>query len=248
VVRLLGPFEVRLAGRPVTQWRGRKGTLLLAYLLLHRHGPPISRDALAAASWPDASADTRNRLHVTVHTLRSDLQAVSPVPVIEFDRGYRVDPGLEVLLDTEQFQLAAARAAAAEVLGDSEAVLRACREAAALYRGDLLDRHSGEDWLLLPREQFRVRHLEPLGCLAQVAFDTGRYAETFQAGQRLLALDLCREDVHRLLMRGHTRPGRPQDAIRQYEACAEELHRELGMKPAAETVELYERIRARSPV
>jgi len=185
---------------------------------------------------------------VTVHALRADLQAASPVPVVEFDGGYRVDPGLEVRLDTEQFQLAAARAAAADVLGDAEAALRACRDAAALYGGDLLEQHPGEDWLLLPREQFRVRYLELLSRLAQTAFDTGRYTEALETGRRLLALDFCREDVHRLLMRGHTRLGRPQEAIRQYETCAEELRRELGMTPAAETVELYERIRARSPV
>jgi DNA-binding SARP family transcriptional activator len=248
-VHLLGPLEVRVEGREVDRWHGRKGTLLLAYLLLRRHGPPIARDALASAFWPDASPEaSRNRLHVTMHALRADLQTASTVPVIRFDRGYQINPELDVRLDTEQFQVAAARAAAAEATGDAEAALRAYRDAADCYRGDLLGDHPFEGWTLLPREHYRVRHLELLGRMAEVAFDTGRYAQALEIGQRLLELDFCREDLHRLMMRTHTRMGRPQAAVHQFEVCTDQLRRELGMTPAHETVDLYERIRSRSPV
>jgi DNA-binding SARP family transcriptional activator len=249
VVHLLGPFEVRLRGREVDRWHGRKGSLILAHLLLNRAGPPLTRDALAAVFWPDATPGAaRNRLHVTLHALRADLHSASPVPVILFDRGYRINPDLRVVLDTEQFHAAAAAGATAEAAGDTEAALRAYAEATDRYRGDLLSDHPFEDWTLLPREHFRVRHLDLLGRMAQIAFDTGRYTETLQVGQRLLALDFCREDLHRLLMRAHTRMGRPQAAVQQFEVCADQLRRELGMAPADETVDLYERIRSRSPV
>ena len=249
VARLLGPLEVHVEGRLIGRWHGRKGTLLLAYLLLHRHGPPVARDALASAFWPDVAPEaSRNRLHVTLHALRADLQTASGVPVIEFDRGYQINPKLDVFLDTEQFQLAADRGAAAEAAGDAETALRVYRDAADHYRGDLLSDYPFEEWTLLPREHYRVRHLELLGRMAQIAFDTGRYAETLEAGQLLLAVDFCREDLHRLLMRTHARMGRPQAAIHQFEVCLDQLRRELGMAPDHETVDLYERIRSRSPV
>lgn len=248
-VRLLGPLEVCVDGREVDRWHGRKGTLLLAYLLLRRHGPPIASDALASAFWPDATPEvSRNRLHVTMHALRADLQTASPIRVIQFDRGYRINPELDVLLDTEQFQASVARAAGAEAAGDAEAALRAYQDAAERYRGDLLSDHPFEDWTLLPREHYRVRHLELLGRMAELAFDTGRYVQALEIGHRLLALDFCREDLHRLLMRTHTRMGRPQAAVHQFEICTDQLRRELGMAPAHETVDLYERIRSRSPV
>jgi DNA-binding SARP family transcriptional activator len=248
-VRLLGPLEVRVDGREVDRWHGRKGTMLLAYLLLRRYGPPIATDALASAFWPDATPEvSRNRLHVTMHALRADLQTASSIPVIKFDRGYQINPELDVLLDTEQFQASAARGAEAEAAGDAEAALRAYRDAAERYRGDLLSDHPFEDWTLLPREHYRVRHLELLGRMAELAFDTGRYVQALEIGHRLLALDFCREDLHRLLMRTHTRMGRPQAAVHQFEICTDQLRRELGMTPAHETVDLYERIRSRSPV
>jgi DNA-binding SARP family transcriptional activator len=248
-VRVLGPLEVRVGGREIERWRGRKGNLLLAYLLLRRHGPPIASDALASAFWPDATPEvSRNRLHVTMHTLRADLRMASPIAVVEFDRGYRVNPELSVRLDTEQFQIAAARGAEAEAAGDAEAALHAYGAASDRYRGDLLGDHPFEDWTLLPREHYRVRHLELLGRMAQLAFDTGRYVQALEIGHRLLALDFCREDLHRLLMRTHTRMGRPQAAVHQFEMCTVQLRRELGMAPDDETVALYERIRSRSPV
>lgn len=248
-VHLLGPLEARLSGRPVEKWHGRKGALLLACLLLRRHGPPVTRDELASVFWPEAAPEAaRNRLHVTLHALRADLQAVSPLVVVQFDRGYRVNPELKVRLDTEQFEEAAARAAEAEGAGDAGTALQGYRAAVDRYRGDLLCEHPFEDWTLLPREHFRVRHLDLLARMAQLAFDAGRYTQAQEAGQTLLALDFCREDVHRLLMRTYARIGRPQAAIQQFEMCTGQLRHELGMAPAAETVELCERIRARVPV
>jgi DNA-binding SARP family transcriptional activator len=239
---------VAIGGRRVERWRGRKGMLLLAYLLLHRDRP-LARDALAATFWPDAAPDaSRNRLHVTLHTLRADLQAVSPVPVAVFDRGYRLNPDLDVRLDTEEFEAAAGRGDRAAERADVEAALREYRDAIREYRGDLLSDHPYDAWTLLPREHHRVRMLEVLDRSARLSFDSGRYRESLDAGRRLLDLDSYREDVHRLLMRGYARLGQPHLALRQFETCAGQLRRELGMPPAAETVELQDRIRARSAV
>ena len=227
-------------------WHGRKGPLLLAYLLLRRLEPPIARDALATVFWPDASPDAaRNRLHVTLHALRADLQTAAPVPVIQFGGGYRINPDLKVGLDTEQFDAAARTAATARAL---PAALRAYRSAVEQYRGDLLGDFPFEDWTVLPREHYRARRLDLLGRMAQAAYDSGQYAQTLEIGRQLLALDFFREDLYRLLMRAHTRMGRPQAAVQQFETCIDQLRRERGMAPADETVDLYERIRARSPV
>ena len=246
--RLLGPVEVSVGGQGVERSRGQRRMLLLAYLLLHRDRP-VSRDVLAVTFWPDAAPETsRNRLHVSVHALRADLQVTSPVPVVLFDRGYCVNPRLDVRLDTDEFEKAAMRGRLAEKNGDLDAALAGYRDAVREYRGDLLADHPYDNWTLLPREHYRVRLLEVLDRLAQLAFDTRRYPESVEAGQRLLALDSCREDAHRLLMRAHARLGQPQLAVRQFETCARQLRQELDMAPAPETIELCGRIRARATV
>jgi DNA-binding SARP family transcriptional activator len=93
-----------------------------------------------------------------------------------------------------------------------------------------------------------VRLLDTLGRGAHLAFEAGRYAESVAAAQRLLQLDFFREDLHRLLMRTYCRLDRPHMALRQFDACSDQLLRELDIQPANETVELYHRIRARAAV
>jgi DNA-binding SARP family transcriptional activator len=245
--RLLGTMQIALGGRQIELRRGRRATML-AYLLLRRDRP-IPRDALAAAFWPDASpAAARNRLHVAMHAMRADLRTVSPVPIVVFERGFSLNPRLDVRLDVEEFERAAARGEHAEQRGEPDTALTAYRDAAREYRGDLLADYPYDDWVLLPRERYRTRMLDVLGRAAQLAFDLGRYPETVDAALRLLALDAYREDQHRLLMRAYARLGRPHMALRQFEICSRELRRELEMAPARETVELYGRIRVRSPV
>jgi DNA-binding SARP family transcriptional activator len=246
---LLGPVDIAIGGHRVEHWHGRKGTLLLAYLLLHRGNRAIPWDALAAAFWPDTPPNaSRNRLHVALHGLRTDLQSASPVPVVLYDHGYTLNPELEIRLDTEEFERMAARGKQAEQDGDIEAALSAYRAAVQEYRGDLLSDHPYDGWTLLPRQHYRVRMLDLLGWAAQLAFGVGRYAESVETGQRLLALDFCREDLHRLLMRAYSRLGRPHLALHQFSICSRQLRHELDMAPARETMELYDRIRARSPV
>src|SRR5690348_16745086 len=51
-IKLLGPFDVRVQGRPLPKLRSRKGQWLLALLAL-RHDQQVARDWLLAALWPD---------------------------------------------------------------------------------------------------------------------------------------------------------------------------------------------------
>src|SRR5689334_16968833 len=53
VIRLLGPWEVRIHGQPLPPLRSRKGQWLLALLVLHR-GRAVARDWLAGTLWPDS--------------------------------------------------------------------------------------------------------------------------------------------------------------------------------------------------
>jgi DNA-binding SARP family transcriptional activator len=65
---------------------------------------------------------------------------------------------------------------------------------------------------------------------------------------KTLAVDACREEAHRRLMRCYSRQGQPYLALRQYHLCVETLKKELDVTPAATTTRLYERIRHRERV
>jgi DNA-binding SARP family transcriptional activator len=246
--RLLGPFELNVEGQPVRQWRGNRGRMLLAYLLLHR-ARPVHRDALGGVFWPeDASDVVRNRLHVALYGLRRDLRAVNQHPIVVHSQsGFCFHPDVALWLDTEEFGVAV-RAGRREEAGQREIALGSYETALELYRGDLLEDAPFEEWALLEREQLKVQYLETLDRIAKMRFELGRYARCVEVCQRLATGDPCREDVHRLLMRCYARLNKPHLAVHQYHQCERQLRDEVGLKPAEATRTLYEQIRRRQLV
>ena len=246
--RLLGPFELHVDGQPVQHWHGNRGRMLLAYLLLHR-SRSLGRDAFGSVFWPDAAPEiVRNRLHVAVYGLRRDLRTLSQHPIVVYGQaGFSLHHDVDLWLDTEVFDDAVCAARRAEA-GRTEIALNHCETALELYRGDLLEDAPFEEWALLDREQLRLKHLETLDRTARMHFELGHYSECIQLCQRLASGDLCREDIHRQLMRCYARLNQPHLAVRQYHQCERQLRDELGLEPTEPTRQLYERIRRRQVV
>jgi len=241
--RLLGPFELLLNGQHVQHWRGNRGRTLLAYLLLHR-GRPLTGDELGGVFWPDAAPQVvRNRLHVALYGLRRDLKALTKHPiVIHSGRGFTFHPQVDLWTDAEAFDEAVV-AARKEQGVRPETTLTRYELALRLYRGELLEDTPFEEWTLLNRERLRLQHLEALDQVARLRFELGRYTDCLDACQRLIPGDLCREDIHRLIMLCYARLNQPHLAARQYQQCRRQLRDELGIEPADATQQLYERIR-----
>ena len=160
--RLFGQFELIVRGRPVPQWRGNRGRMLLAFLLLHRTRP-LARDELGGAFWPDAAPNVvRNRLHVALYGLRKDLRSVCDHPiVVHGQRGFCLHPRIDVWLDIEAFDQAFS-AGRDERPGSQESALTCYESALELYRGELLEDAPFEEWALARRERLRMQHLDVL--------------------------------------------------------------------------------------
>ena len=78
-IRLLGGFEVTVAGRPVAAdaWRLRKAKTLVKLLALAR-GHRLHREALVAVLWPDRDgASATNNLHQALYIARRALAGTS---------------------------------------------------------------------------------------------------------------------------------------------------------------------------
>ncbi|NTU64270.1 MAG: alpha/beta hydrolase, partial [Chloroflexi bacterium] len=60
---------------------------------------------------------------------------------------------------------------------------------------------------------------------------------------RLLTVDPCREDAHRLAMRCYARRGERAQALRQYQVCETVLRSEFDAVPEPATRQLFDQIR-----
>jgi TolB-like protein len=230
-LRLFGGVELRANSVSQTPPLGRKVRALLAYLALSPD-LPCPREKLMALLWSDrAEEQARASLRQALTELRHALGEPSPLRT-EQD---------SVSLDSAGIVVDAVELARLAKAGK-------LNEAAALYRGPLLDGHgvrdgAFEDWLSVERTRLHNLAVDVLHRLtASLSGDAA-----IETAQRLLQLEPAREETHRLLMQLYAGAGQRSQALRQYQLCRDALHRELQAKPDAETERLYRQIQDEVP-
>ncbi|MBL7183248.1 MAG: AAA family ATPase [Anaerolineae bacterium] len=242
---LLGPFQVTLAGEPVTDFESNKVRALLAYLAveadrLHR------RDSLAALLWPDwpdraARGSLRNAL-ANLRKAIGDREATPPFLLITRET-IQFNSASDYWLDVTAFS------ALVEADQAGHPAIHQLEEAVALYRGSFLegfsvkDSPAFEDWSFLTRERLQRQVLTALHRLAGYYEQRGEYERARDYAWRQVELEPWQEEAHQQLMRLLALSGQRSAALAQHEICCRLLAEELGVKPAKETTRLYEQIR-----
>ncbi len=226
-VRVLGGFELISADGGDLTPSGRKLRALLAVLALAPEtGWP--RERLVALLWGDREDEqARGSLRQALVELRHLLG----------------DQALLASRDNVSLNGASLRVDALEFAALSKA--GAWAEAAALYRGELLDgvnlpNGSFADWLLVERTHLHDLAIRTLANLLET--QTGDAA--LATARRLVELDPTREETHRALMRLYAARGDRSQALRQYQVCRDQLQRELGVRPDSETERLFKEMQA----
>jgi DNA-binding SARP family transcriptional activator len=124
------------------------------------------------------------------------------------------------------------------------------KSAVSLYRGSFLqgfslkDSSAFEEWSLLVREDLHRKVVSGLTRLAQESELREEFDLSCAYAYRLVALEPWNEEYCRQLMRLLTLNGQCSAALAYYETFRRSLVEELDILPNAETVQLYERIRA----
>ncbi len=252
-LRLLGTFQARLDGLPVTGFESGKVRALLAYLAVESDGPH-TRDELAVLLWPDQPDQTaRTNLRQALANLRQAIgdQRVAPPFLVVTRDSVQFNRESDYSLDVTSFthQLDGCARHAHRHADRCRTCSARMEQAVALYRGDLLlglnvtDSVPFEEWATLKRESLHQRALDALTRLAASHERRGEYERAKRCAARQLELDPWREEAHRQTMRLLARMGQRSTALDQYERCRRILGSELGVEPARETTWLYEHIR-----
>lgn len=232
---LLGGMEMTRDGQPVTGFISSKVQALVCYLAVT--GRPQPRPALASLLWSEmADAGAGANLRVAL----SNLNRLLAPHLLVTRQTVGLNPASASWVDVAAFESGTAQPVA---------TLGRLREAAALYRGPLLDGFTVrnappfDEWLLGRREWLRQRALQALWRLSAQAGQAGDYPAAIDYTGRLLALEPWLEEAHRQLIRLLALSGQRGAAIAQYQVCRRVLDAELGVEPLPETTELFRRVR-----
>jgi len=244
-----GPLRVRTLGGAVVEFGDTALTAAdwgyakpreLMFLLVS--SPPMTKDQIAAALWPDLSRQQLgNALHTALRELR---RAVGDPGWVVYTNGhYRFDRSRPHECDVTEFEdalLAARRARPAE------AALPHLQRAIGAYGGDFLDGMSAGEWALVRRDELRRAFESALLAAGRMQTAAGRHQAAAAAFRRAVAHEPLNETAHRELMTSWARLGETARAVRHYEELTELLREQVGVPPAPETTALYRRLLATS--
>lgn len=216
----------------------RKARALIVYLALTGDHGSIAQAGELIFGSPDEAL-----VRGLVRDVQYALRFLPPDIVLEDSATIRFNPD-NVTVDTQRF----------DQLADAESI-NAVREAADLYRGNLLEGFTSEiqpfdDWLAEQRLRYWRSGVAIFGRLLAAQIKAGWWENAVETASRLLSLDPSQEVVHRALMRLQLEQGRPDSALRRYQECADILRRDFSREPSAETEKVHEEIVAaldRSP-
>lgn len=241
-ISTLGPFGLMVGDRPVPvdTWE-RKQALRLLQVLICRRGRPVHRDQLIELFWPEAEERRgRERLKVTVHSLRRDLRAAGATGAVvgSLDESYLLRRA-HVWIDADAFEgLVESGMAMDEAHRRDEAVAR-YREASELYGGDFLEGLPYDDWCVGERHRLRELHLDSLSRQADALAALDDLPGACETCRRAVAIEPARESFHRALMGFLWRQGRRDEALMQYHRLRQILLNEVGVEPVLETQHLH---------
>jgi DNA-binding SARP family transcriptional activator/tetratricopeptide (TPR) repeat protein len=231
-IRLLGPLEVAVAGRPIVV-DTRKALAIVALVAAERR--PFARDELAAMFWPEADDEAaRGALRRTLSALRT---AVGESGLVIDRTQVALDP-MASSVDLAELE----RLAASSRPSDLE-------KAASLAGGPLLagfalrDSPAFDDWQAARAMRVDRTVGSVLERLADARLGAGDPSGAVEAARRRVALDPLDELGQRRLIDMLARANDRSGAIRQYRELVALFDRELGVAPLRETTELYDAIR-----
>lgn len=234
-VQLLGGFHL-LHGDDFIVVRSVRIQALLAYLLLHRHGPQ-PRQQIAAHLWPDSrETQARANLRKLLHQLKKTVPQSDRFLQVDAD-ALRWREDAPYSCDVVQFEEATARAGQATGKQQQASLERAVD----LYRGDLLPA-CYDEWIWPLREQFRQTYGEALHELVRLLEARRAFHQAIRYARHLRRFDPLREASHRQLMRLYWLSGDRARAIEAYRRCKHLLHDELAVEPGTATRDLYTQI------
>jgi predicted ATPase/DNA-binding SARP family transcriptional activator len=239
-VRILGPFEVVVAGRQV-EVPGAKRQALVACLAL-RGGRVVPTDTLVEALWgSDLPATPRNAVQHHVARLRPALGA--DMIRLAAD-GYALEGALVDAIAFEEL-LVAARAALRA--GDAHGAAATVAETLSLWRGPALLGLPQSTWATAEATRLDALRLDALEVQFEAALALGEHADVGVAIRKALEESPFRERLWGQLMLSLYRSGRQADALEVFQEARRVLMEELGLEPGPELRRLQEAVLAQDP-
>lgn len=233
-VRCLGPFLLMVGGRPMDTGMARPRVRGVLHYLALQAGNYVHRETVCAALWPNDEARTaRHNLQAAVSSLRQLLEAQggpgSGTIIGRRGESYVLDLASGPY-DMDTFATKYNKARAARQAGRPDDAIADLKEALAVYRGELLPEAGTAEWVLAPREHYRIMASGVSQLLAELLLATGEPAEAATVAAWGLAVDRYCDGLWKVMIAAHDH-GSNQAAGARTRSDYQRVLAELGVSP-----------------
>jgi DNA-binding SARP family transcriptional activator len=230
-IYVFGGFEVQIEGKPLSGFRSRKVSALLANLAAHPRPQP--RETLAEILWEE----------------RTQTQSLSNLRVVLSDLKKILGDYLDIQRDRVGLKW---NENVWTDIGELNACLdgRQLEKAIEIYRGDFLqnyfvpDARKFDEWAAVEREKYKQKIVAALQRVITIYCQYGVHTAALVYARRLVELDRLNEIGHLEQIRHLALTGQRCEAMARYTAYRKMLQEELGVEPLQEIEDLYLQIRA----
>ncbi len=239
-VSCFGDFSVQLPDGTPFQPR-RPKTLTLLKLLLVERPQPVTEARIVGALWPDMpSARGLRGLRVLVHDLRHALEpgltdGRGSRFVVRRSASYGISDDAPVEVDIDRFRASADRARNAAAAGRFVLAEHELASVLQLYRGDLFFPNLSASWFSTHQRRLRSIWLDMPTLHATLLSRTGRTDAALEQSQRVVDVDLLREDAHRLLLLSLARNSGRDAALKHFVDMTASFEERFELPPSCET-------------
>ena len=250
-IHLLGTFQVKQDGRPVSGFATDKARALLAYLAVEREYPH-RREQLANLLWPEQPEErSRQSLRQALSHLRQALgEQKNPHFLLVKPHEIQLNPAADIWVDVAAFKSLAqtSRKHGHFALEACLPCLRNQQQAIQLYRGEFLSGFAlpnetpYEEWAILTRENLQIEAMQALTSLSEYEERRGQYEAACHYAFEQIRIEPWREESYAQSMRLLAYGGQRSAALAQFSTCQRALQKELGLLPTHTTQLLAEQI------
>ena len=202
MINIFGNMEIYTSRGTITEedLNSPKISRFLAYLILHRDRPVAPRQ-ICDEIWPTEETDNPgNKVKNFAFRFQSDYFSVVSDHrlVISTNKGYQLNPELNIITDLDLFEEYWMQAQSAVTL---ETKIELLKRAIGLYKGSVFSSASSEHWLMPHELAYKYKCLGIYSELMKVLFESSNYTGVQFYAVAALKLDSANVDAYYWLIR-----------------------------------------------
>jgi len=236
-INLLGRFSLKYKGNQVDTVDTLRLQELLAYLLIHRNIRQ-SRQYLAFLLWPESTEEQAlSNFRNLLFLLRKALP--NSDHYIQTDRKFiKWNTEASYFLDLAEFDHLIEKT---RNQTNSSQRIDLLKKAVNTYRGQLLPSCYSK-WIEQPRQKYHQAYDDALKKLVKLLRQDNQLEDAIKFAKKRIQIDKLNEAAWRILIKLQGENGNRATAKQTFNQCKDILKKELNVKPAVKTKQVYQQI------